>query len=263
LVYAGKSTDVTDMMVNGKWVMRKRVIKGVDEKDIFEKSKDYAERIDQFLIKREKSVLSKLIAIGGTSQEESYEVQAKVTIEDPSPVLQKIQGPGMRIIRTRHYHEFDTYFHFKDEADLLRYREDHFIEENGDISNVRTRLTLIQPAREGQYSEDIILSKSRYIAPANQSLRFYKEYFKPAQETEIEKDRLRYLIEFEEEEFFINIDRMDKPPLGLFLEIKARTWSEKDAKDKAGKIVDLLKLLGLGDHKVITQDYIQIIKPKQ
>ncbi len=64
LVYAGKSTDVTDMMVNGKWVMRKRVIKDVNEKEIFDKSKDYAERIDQFLIKREKSVLSKLIAIG-------------------------------------------------------------------------------------------------------------------------------------------------------------------------------------------------------
>ena len=262
LVYAGKSTDVTDMMVNGKWVMRKRVIKGVDEKDIFEKSKNYAEKIDQFLVKREKSVLSKLIAIGGTSQEESYEVQAKVTIEDATPVLQKIQSAGIRIIRTRHYHEFDTYFRFKDEPDLLRYREDHFIEENGEISNVRTRLTLIQPAREGQYSEDIILSKSRYIAPANQSLRFYKEYFKPAQETEIEKDRLRYLIEFEDEEFFINIDRMDKPALGLFLEIKARTWSEKDAKEKAGKIVELLKFLGLGDHKVITQDYIQIITTK-
>lgn len=262
LVYAGKSTDVTDMMINGKWVMRKRVIKGIQEEEIFDKSRDYAEQIDQFLIKREKSVLSKLIAIGGTSQEESYEVQAKVTIEDPALVRQKIQGPGIRIIRTRHYHEFDTYFSFKDEPDLLRYREDHFIEENGEISNVRTRLTLIQPAREGKYSEDIILSKSRYIAPANHSLRFYKEYFKPAKEIEIEKDRLRYLVEFEEEEFFINIDRIDKPLLGLFLEIKARTWSEKDARDKAGKIVDLLTLLGLGGHQVITQDYIQIISPK-
>lgn len=263
LVYAGKSTDVTDVMVNGKWVMRKRVIHGIQEKEIFDQSRDYAEKIDQFLIKREKSVLSKLIAIGGTSQEESYEVQAKVTIEDSASILQKIHATGIRIIRSRHYHEFDTYFHFKDEPDLLRYREDHFIEENEEISNVRTRLTLIQPAREGQYSEDIILSKSRYIAPANQSLRFYKEYFKPAQETEIEKDRLRYLVEFEEEEFFINIDRIDKPPLGLFLEIKARTWSQKDAKEKAGKIVDLLKFLGLSEHKVITQDYIQIITPRQ
>lgn len=259
LVYAGKSTDVTDVMINGRWVMRNRQIKNADENPIFEKSREYAEKIDQFLIKREKSVLSKLIAIGGTSQEESYEVQAKVTLDDSTPVLQKLQDPQIRIIRTRHYHEFDTYFSFKNEPDLLRYREDHFIEETGEISNVRTRLTLIQPSREDQYPEDIILSKSRYIAPANQSLRFYKEYFKPTKEEEIEKDRRRFLVEFEGEEFFINIDQIQKPNLGLYLEIKARTWSQKDAQEKAKKIVDLLRFLNLSSQTVITQDYIQII----
>jgi 5-methylthioadenosine/S-adenosylhomocysteine deaminase len=263
LVYAGKSTDVTDMMVNGKWVMRKRQIKGLDEKEIFEKSRKYAHKIDQFLLNRENSVLSKLIAIGGTSQEESYEVQAKVTIQDSKPILQKLSDPKIRIIRTRHYHEFDTYFSFISEPDLLRYREDHFIEENGEISSVRTRLTLIQPAREGKYSEDIILSKSRYIAPANQSLRFYKEYFKPSHENEIEKDRLRFLVEFDEEEFFINIDQIKKPEIGMYLEIKARTWSQKDAQEKSEKIVDLLKFLGLVSQKVITQDYIQIVTSKK
>lgn len=259
LVYAGKSTDVIDVLINGQWVMRNRQIKGIDEKTISEKSQEYSAKIDQFLIKREKSVLSKLIAIGGTSQEESYEVQAKVTLKDTEPVFMKLQDPRLHIIRTRHYHEFDTYFQFRDEPDLLRYREDHFLEENGEISNVRTRLTLIQPSREDHYPTDIILSKSRYIAPANQSLRFYKEYFKPFKETEVEKDRRRYLVEFEGEEFFINIDRLQKPDLGSYLEIKSRTWSQTDAQEKSEKIVDLLKLFDLASRKVITQDYIQIV----
>jgi 5-methylthioadenosine/S-adenosylhomocysteine deaminase len=41
------------------------------------------EKIDAFLIKREQSVLSKLIAIGGAMEEESFEVQSKVHIKDP------------------------------------------------------------------------------------------------------------------------------------------------------------------------------------
>ena len=262
IVYAGKSTDVTDVMVNGKWLMRNHQLSGINENEMMIKSQEYAQNIDQFLIKREKSVLSKLIAIGGTSQEESYEVQAKIIIKNSDVIVKKLSDPQIRIIRQRHYHEFDTYFSFKVEPDLLRYREDHFIEDNGEISNVRSRLTLIQPSREDHYPEDIVLSKSRYIAPANQGLRFYKEYFKPSSEIEIEKDRLRFLVEYKEEEFFINIDQIEKPDLGIFLEVKARTWSQKDAQEKAEKIVDLLKLLGLSTRKIITQDYIEMVVAK-
>jgi 5-methylthioadenosine/S-adenosylhomocysteine deaminase len=262
IVYACKSTDVTDVMVNGKWLMRNHKLPCINENEMMIKSQEYAQEIDQFLIKREKSVLSKLIAIGGASQEESYEVQAKIIIDNSDKIVKILLDPQIRIIRQRHYHEFDTYFSFKVEPDLLRYREDHFIEDNGEISNVRSRLTLIQPSREDHYPEDIVLSKSRYIAPANQGLRFYKEYFKPSSETEIEKDRLRYLVEYKEEEFFINIDQIEKPDLGIFLEVKARTWSQKDAQEKADKIVDLLKLLGLSSRKIITQDYIEMVIEK-
>ena len=262
IVYAGKSTDVTDVMVNGKWLMRNHQLLGINENEMMIKSQEYAQNIDQFLIKREKSVLSKLIAIGGASQEESYEVQAKIIIKNSDVIVKKLSDPQIRIIRQRHYHEFDTYFSFNVEPDLLRYREDHFIEDNGEISNVRSRLTLIQPSREDHYPEDIVLSKSRYIAPANQGLRFYKEYFKPSSEIEIEKDRLRFLVEYKEEEFFINIDQIEKPDLGIFLEVKARTWSQKDAQEKAEKIVDLLKLLGLSTRKIITQDYIEMVVAK-
>ena len=79
---------------------------------------------------------------------------------------------------------------------------------------------------------NVLLSRSRYIANATQSLRFYREYFKPKFEHEIEKDRLRYLIKYQGTEFFINIDTIVKPGLGKFLEIKSRTWSRKDAEQK-------------------------------
>lgn len=261
LVYAGKSTDVTDVMVNGQWLMRDRVISSLDERELIKESQNYAVKIDQFIIKREKSIISKLIAIGGASREESFEVQVKVRAEDPAAILKIIEGGNLKVLRTRHYHEYDTYFDFEDDSEgRLRFREDHFVEKDNSTSQVRTRLTHIGPARERRFPKDVLLSRSRYIAPADQTLRFYREYFKPASESEIEKDRMRYLVEFKGEEFFINLDHMKKPDLGYFLEIKARTWSEKDAEEKSSIILELLEFLGLSRDKKIIKDYIEIVE---
>lgn len=261
IVYAGKSTDVTDMMVNGKWLMKDRIVKGIDESIIREESQTYAEKIDKFIVKREQSIISKLIAIGGASQEESFEVQVKVSINSPESVMQKIKNGELNIIRKRHYHEYDTYFNFDDDDEgRLRFREDHFIEDDGSISKVRSRLTLIGPTIEHRFPKDVLLSRSRYLAPASQSLRFYREYFKPEGETEVEKIRQRYLVVYKDEEFFINIDEMIKPQMGFFLEIKSRTWSEKDAKNKSKIMLDLINFLGLSSEKTIKQDYIEIVE---
>ena len=165
------------------------------------------------------------------------------------------------MIRKRHYREYDTYFTFTGTEDnRIRFREDHFVEENGEVSRVRSRLTLIGQTHEQHYPRDILLSRSRYLAPASQSLRFYREYFKPNKEIEIEKERLRYLVNFKGEEFFINIDHMKKPDLGYFLEIKARTWSEKDAHEKSKIIVGLIEFLGASKGEKICKDYIEIIE---
>ena len=262
IVYATKSSDVNDVMVNGKWLMNDKVIPGLDEEDLIRQSQQYAKEIDAFIQKREKSVISKLIAIGGATEEESFEVQAKVSIKNPIPIIEKIESKGLKIIRTRHYHEYDTYFNFKEEEDgRLRFREDHFIEKNGTVSHVRSRLTLIGPSREHKYPQkDVLLSRSRYLAPANQSLRFYTEYFKPIGETEIEKDRLRYLVNYKGEEFFINIDELIKPKLGYFLEIKSRTWSQIDAQEKSDLIINLIEYLGVSAEEKITKDYLEIIE---
>ena len=263
IVYAGKATDVTDMLVNGKWIMQNHIILNLDEQELIEQSQVYAQKIDKFITKREKSILSKLIAIGGATQEESFEVQTKVAIDNRQPILDKLEEGVVKIIRTRHYHEYDTYLDFEDkEEGRLRFREDYFIEKDDSISQVRSRLTLIGATREHHFPQEVMLSRSRFIAPADQSLRFYREYFKPIRVIEVEKDRLRYLVEYKGEEFFINLDEINKPNLGCFLEIKARTWSEKDAEEKSLLIADLIELLGASAGKKIVKDYIQIVKEK-
>ena len=181
LVYAGKSTDVTDVMVNGRWLMRERQLLTLDQSSLYQQAEEYAHRIDTFLIQREKSVLSKLIAIGGAMQEESFEVQAKISIADPQPVIDAINSPGIEILHKRHYHEYDTYFLFGDpDQGTLRYREDEFVNDSGQVVNVRYRLTLIGDAREGNFPSDVLLSRSRFIAPATHCCGFIVNISNPA-----------------------------------------------------------------------------------
>jgi len=260
LVYATKSTDVKSVMVNGQWLMRDRELLTLDQADLIVQANDYAHRIDAFLIEREKSVLSKLVAIGGATESESFEVQVKVRIADPAPVLDAIQGTGLEVLYSRHYHEYDVYFQFSDPSQgILRYREDEYIDDNDEITNIRYRLTMIGQTREHQFESDVLLSRSRYIAPATHSLRFYREYFNPTSEVVIEKHRLRWRVLFQGTEFFINLDRVDDPPLGHFLEVKSRTWSRRDAEHKALVAVDLMNYLSASSQDTLTQDYVEIV----
>ena len=80
------------------------------------------------------------------------------------------------------------------------------------------------------------------------------------QETTIQKDRLRWLVLYDEEELFLNIDRILDPPLpGAFLEIKSRTWSRVDAETKAMLLSNLLGELGLENAVVETLEYPDLI----
>jgi 5-methylthioadenosine/S-adenosylhomocysteine deaminase len=260
LVYTAKATDVTDVMINGKWTLQDRQLCTIDIDTLLEEASDYAKRIDKFLIEREGSVLSKLIAIGGAEQEQSYEVQIKVRIPDAVPFIEKLNSGELEIIRTAHYLEYDTYFSFDaPEENRLRYREDEFVNNDGEVFNVRYRLTLTGPAAEGEYHDAIFLSRSRFIAPAVHSLRFYQEYFNPASTIEVNKDRLRWLLRFEGVELFVNIDQLIKPKSdSCFLEIKSRTWSRRDAQQKADKISKLLHALGAGDAATLRMEYPEL-----
>jgi len=260
LVYSAHSTDVTDVMVNGRWLMRERKLLTIDVEPLLLAAADYAHRIDTFLMAREGSLFSRLVAIGGAEQEESYEVQIKLQLDDPEPILAALPHSGLEILRRAHYREYDTYFSFSDPTQgRLRHREDEFVDDEGKVFSVRYRLTLTGPAAEHRFPNSALLSRSRFIAPATHSLRFYREYFKPEKESEVSKDRQRWKVRFLEEEFFINIDRMLKPSLpGAFLEIKSRTWSRLDAEEKAFKLSALLQALGVHDARPVEQDYAEM-----
>src|SRR6266496_1788465 len=261
IVYASKSTDVSDVMINGKWLMREHQLLTLKEDELLAQAAEIAKKIDAFLIEREQSVLSKLIALGGSLEQESFEVQVKVKITDTDSIIQALKRPDIEIIRKRHYHEHDVYFFFDDPSQgRLRYREDDFIDDlKGTVTNVRSRLTLIGQKREGKFENQVLLSRSRYLAPASQSLRFYHEYFKPKSEITIEKDRQRWLITYKDTEFFVNLDQMKEPQLGYYLEIKSRTWSRKDAEHKAQLASELLSVLGASSGEAVTEDYIDIV----
>ncbi len=238
-----------------------RTLTSLDEPELMVQADEYARKIDQFLIKRESSVLSKLVAIGGTSEEESFEIQAKVRIHNPEVMIKKLLDPEFEIIRKRHFREFDLYFFFADvDQGILRYREDEFLDEQGKIEQVRSRLTLIGPTSEDKFEQEVLLSRSRYLAPATQSPRFYREYFKPHLEKEIEKDRIRYLVRYKDVEFFINFDEIKKPNLGCFLEVKSRTWSRQDAEMKSKLVTELIEFLGADFDEATSEDYIEMVR---
>ena len=259
LVYATKSTDVTHVMVNGAWLMKERQLLTVDESSLLAEAKVFAAKVDKFLSEREQSLLSKLVAIGGATQEESFEIQTKVKVDDINAVLEKINLPEIIIEQKKHYKQFDTYFKFNNTEEMIRYREDELLDDKGAVKSVRPRLTMIGDSKHGVHPESkVLLSRSRYIAQAGNSLRFYREYFRPDSMFEIQKDRQRFHVSFKGIKFFINVDTMVQPEIGKFVEIKSKTWSHIDAEQKTRLIASLLAFLGLDSQSAIHQDYHEL-----
>lgn len=258
LVYASKSTDVFDVMVNGKWLMKDKQLLTLSEKELIQEADAYAKLIDEFLITREKSVLSKLIALGGSSEEESFEVQVKLQIPDLEKAKRAIESSGFEVVYTRHYKQHDTYFTFTDPSEgRLRYREDDILDNKGNNTGIRSRLTLLGQ-RRGEFTENSLLSRSRYLAPATQPLRFYREYFKPAEEKLIQKDRFRWSVMYKDCQFYINLDHLLTGPAAYFLEVKSTTWSRQDANNKIKLAGELIESFGLQDAKIENMDYSEM-----
>ncbi|HEX7880397.1 MAG TPA: amidohydrolase [Candidatus Eisenbacteria bacterium] len=261
LVYASKSTDVSDVMCNGKWLMQDKRLRTLDEEELVREATDWARRIDTFLIAREESILQKLIGVGGAALGESFEVQVKARLGQDAPERVKavLEGDALTVLRNVHYDQFDTYFVFNDPAaGRIRYRDDQFLNDKGEVTGSRARLTLTEPTREAEIG-GVLLSRSRWFAPATQSLRFYREYFEPAAEIEIEKNRRRWQVVFRGVEFYVNLDQIRKPAIdGWWLEIKSRTWSRRDAEDKAALIHELLQLFGARADHTVREDYVEL-----
>ena len=261
IVYSAKSTDVTDVMCNGTWLMRNRRLLTLQEEDLRREAQEIARRIDAFLGTREVSVLQKLVAVGGAIQEESFEVQVKARVPSAEQVHRGIASEALTVIRSSRYRQHDTYWSFEDlEQGRLRYRQDEFLDEAGKVTGERSRLTLTGRTREDRFGT-VLLSRSRYLAPAAHSQRFYREYFRPADEHVVEKERLRWLVAYRGVEFYVHFDRLLSPRTpGYFVEVKSRTWSRRDARDKAAVITELLALFGANPDDTISDGYVELVE---
>jgi 5-methylthioadenosine/S-adenosylhomocysteine deaminase len=266
IVYAAKSTDVRDLLVNGRPLMCDRQLLTVDERAYQAEAEDFARRIDSFLIAREGNLLSKLLAIGsGVIPQETFEIQVKAALDRLDDVLAQLEGDELNVPRSSVRVQYDTYFFFKDgEMGRLRYREDEVVSQSGEVREVFYTMTLMGPAREREYANSVVLTRSRYAAPADRSLRFYREYFEPDEEQQVIKHRQRFHIIYKDTDFAINLDQLDTPRQeGYYLEIKSRTWSARDAEHKARLIGELLDLFRVKtEHRLLGIEYVDFEKLK-
>lgn len=259
IVYAAKSTDVRHVLCNGRWLMRDRTLLTLDEQAIKAQAREYALRVDQFLSEREGDILSKLLAIGGIRQSESFEVQVKAELKDETALERLLRHEDIQIVKEIHYRQYDTYFLFAGRPERVRYREDVRIGAKGEPEDERSRLTLTESTKEREFHSTVLLSHSRFIADANQSLRFYREYFRPQSERELHKDRRRWHIHYKGVPYYVNVDQVIKPALpGVFIELKSRTWSAQDAELKAAQIREMLEILGIDQSEIVPSDYLEM-----
>jgi 5-methylthioadenosine/S-adenosylhomocysteine deaminase len=262
VIYSAKSGDVAHVLCNGRWLMRDRELLTVDEEAARREAAAVALEIDKFVLEREASPYNKLVLLSGVTRQESFEVQVKVPLESDAQVLKAMHSGELEVLRGAHLRQYDDYFLFDGgdrDAARLRYREDEFLNEAGQVTQVRARLTLIGETERQQFVNAVMLSRSRFLAAADRSLRFYQEYFAPARELRVNKDRLRWHILYKNTDFAINLDRVVKPELpGFFLEIKARTWSRSDAERKAALITELLEFFGLQIEQAERREYAEI-----
>lgn len=268
LVYAAKSTDVSHVLCNGRWLLRDRVLLTVDEAAAQAEAAIVAQQIDAFVTERESSPFNKLVVLEGVQRQESYEVQVKVRLDDVSAVIEIIENhPAIEITKSTRYRQFDHYFNFGDEdedAARLRHREDAFVDEKGKSFETRSRLTLLGQTAHEEYDNAVMLYRSRWLAPATHSLRFYREYFAPREEIVVSKQRRRWRILFEDTEFAINLDQLTDPAMsGYFMEVKARTWSRSDAQRKAAMIKNLLALFNVAQDSAERREYVAITSELQ
>ncbi|NDJ87283.1 MAG: amidohydrolase family protein [Chloroflexi bacterium] len=259
VVYAAKSTDVKHVMCNGQWLMRDRQLLTINLDELLERSQAIANRIDDFIREYSSNIMSKLISVASFQQQESFEIQLKARFNETERIEVLLNHDDVSIVKHSHYRQYDTYFLFNDPDDArVRYREDDFIGENGEVTGVRSRLTYTLPTKEREFDKAILLSHSQFYAPADRPLRFYREYFKAAEEREIHKERLRWQILYKGVQFYINLDTILHPESkNKYLEVKSRTWSLSDAEYKASLATEIIStILNIDEQDRVAFEYV-------
>jgi 5-methylthioadenosine/S-adenosylhomocysteine deaminase len=217
-----------------------------------------AGQVGAFLARREQSLVDKLVALGTLHWGETYEVQVKVRVPREDVVVEALLNcPEVMVIKPSERKQYDTYFFFDDpESGIIRYREDYLLDRGLELKPIYN-LTLRGPTREREYDDSVLLSRSRFTADADRSLRFYREYFQPQEERKVDKLRRRWRIKYRGVDFAVNLDRLSQPPADeAFLELKSRTWSKQDAVQKAEMISELLDVLGVDKEGLVRDEYV-------
>jgi 5-methylthioadenosine/S-adenosylhomocysteine deaminase len=257
LVYAAKAHDVQHVMIDGRWVMRNGDLLTLDEVQVRAEAQRIASQVGAFLARREQSLLDKLVALGTLQWGETYEVQVKAAVPDEEALLERLLAcPEVMVIKPSERKQYDTYFSFDaPEEGIIRYREDYLVDRGLEVKPIYS-LTLRGPTVEREYADSVLLSRSRFTADADRSLRFYREYFQPKEEKRVDKIRRRWRIKYKGVEFAVNLDRLTQPPATeAYLELKARTWSKHDALQKAEMISELLDVLAIDKSGLVQDEY--------
>ncbi len=258
LVYATKATDVRDVLVDGKILMRDRQLLTLNETELLAQSAQTARRIDAFLTAREDNILSKLLAISADFiPQESFEIQVKVQLPQADTLINMVKESGLQLERPSRRDQYDTMFFFGEQSpERLRFREDELKDAQGELKETFYTMTLMGPAVESEFDNSIMLTRVRFTATARHSVRFYREYFRPQSEREVVKNRQRGHLNYGNTDFAINLDRVDGK---IYLEIKSRTWSAKDATHKAGLIGELLQKFKVKTENLFKAEYVDLV----
>ncbi|NTV62086.1 MAG: amidohydrolase [Oscillochloris sp.] len=259
LAYGARAADVRDVLVDGRLLVRGHRLLSLDEADILQRAQVIAERINTFLARRERNLLAKILAIGGVQQDEIFEIQVKAQLDAgaDSAIARLLSAPAIQITKASERNQYDTYFGFAN-GERIRIREDHRRDPGARLQPKYT-ITLIAPGDRGELPSAIVLSRARYTAPADHTVRFYREYFQPDQVVEHEKRRRRWRIMYKNHDFAINFDQVGSAasPI-LYLEIKSRTWSRRDAEHRATLIGELLAIAGIPESALVKQEYVDL-----
>jgi 5-methylthioadenosine/S-adenosylhomocysteine deaminase len=260
LVYTCHASDVRDTIVAGRILMRNRELLTLDEQAILREARRISDDINTFLANREEHLLDKILAISPIQASEIFEVQVKAKIDpaDAITIRAILNAAPFTVIRQNQRTQYDTYFVWNDSAQgRIRLREDHRIDAHGRTPPYYT-LTLTEPAKRVEYNSAVQLSRARYTAPAHHTERFYREYFQPNQVITITKDRERLHITYRDTEFAVNIDTVSTSAnAGMYVELKSRTWSQRDATHKAALMGEILQLFGIDDSRLIKHEYVE------
>ena len=107
-------------------------------------------------------------------------MQVKARVASEAPVLPCCRSKQVTVVRSSHYHQYDTYWSFDDPGSgLAALPRGRVPRRRGQGDRCAGAPDAHRPDARGAFGA-VLLSRSRYLAPAAHSARFYREYFRPA-----------------------------------------------------------------------------------